>query len=299
MTCIPLAKPYTPSKLQFPVYVSTKYDGVPVRIDISYQPGLGWSHSIRSRQSEPVYSVQKLVAQFVHQYATEADILGLPRPVTFVGEVIQRGNWFAPFKDTSGIVRRQYDQSDLLEIKLFDAWYEDGERRVISFRERVDLITKVAHFKLHPWVTSADFHILHTQDQLDSWWTSYERAFPKSEGIVIRNSQDEWNPGKRSWGYQKGVREPTIDLRIVQFEEGAGKNANAVGRIWADYKGTTIGVGPGKLSYDERRELWTKHRDSFLGGPIATIKYKSDPSYAALRQPTFQHWRTDKTEPDA
>jgi len=36
-----------------------------------------------------------------------------------------------------------------------------------------------------------------------------------------------------------------------------------------------------------------------LETPIATIQYKEDASYEALREPTFQHWRHDKDTPDA
>jgi hypothetical protein len=67
-----------------------------------------------------------------------------------------------------------------------------------------------------------------------------------------------------------------------------------VGRIIADFHGTEIGVGPGKLSHAERRKLWV-NREHNHG--VATIKYKRDDSYTALRQPTFQHWRPEKTEP--
>ena len=84
-----------------------------------------------------------------------------------------------------------------------------------------------------------------------------------------------------------------------------------VGRLIVSYKGLTIGVGPGRLTHGERTSLWTcreaylrteqdGHRwKELLPGRIAQIKYKADDSYDALRQPTFQHWRPEKDEPDA
>ncbi len=306
MSTIPLAKPYTPEKLNFPVIISTKFDGVPVRIDMTFVPNVGMTFTIKSRQDETVVSVHSLVAEFAREYVLEMDLIGLPRSISLVGEVIQRNNWHAPFKITSGIVRRQYDQSDLLEIKLFDCSFPVEERRFQSFRERVDMIMKLSQFKLHKFVSAADFHTIQTQEELEKWWKTHETAFPKAEGIIIRNWDDEWQPGKRSWGYQKGVRDPSIDLRIVGFEEGKGKNAGAIGRVIAMYKGVRIGIGPGKMSYEDRADLWREFRNFPASwwtrcgrSQIATIKYKKDDSYDALRQPTFQHWRHDKTDPDA
>ena len=67
----------------------------------------------------------------------------------------------------------------------------------------------------------------------------------------------------------------------------------------ASYKGTEIGIGPGRLTHDERTALWVHFQTGMLHKRMAQIKYKSDDSYDALRQPTFQFWRDDKETPDA
>lgn len=97
---IPLAKPYTPGKLVFPVALSRKVDGVPVKFTIDPRQV---SVKSETRQGKPMPSVGKLLEDFAADYVK----WGLPLPVTFVGEVYQRGNMDADFKDTSGIVRRQ------------------------------------------------------------------------------------------------------------------------------------------------------------------------------------------------
>lgn len=305
---IPLAKPYTPGKLVFPVSLSRKVDGVPVKIIISQTAGV-ISAEFVSRQGNPLLSVEELVCDFMEAYIKE----GLPLPVTFVGEVYQRGNMDADFKETSGIVRRQYDQSDQLAIALFDTdtgivGEHSGQMAysAANFEHRLHFLMYLKQIKLHEWVKPIDQFTVNTIEELESFAASHATAFPKAEGMVARSYTDEWAPGKRTWGYQKVVVDPMIDLRIVGFEEGLGKNANAVGRIIALYKGEKIGVGPGKLSYEERAQLWNLYvngmfidSDANVDIGIAQIKHKADDSYDALRQPTFQCWRPDKDEPDA
>jgi ATP-dependent DNA ligase len=139
-------------------------------------------------------------------------------------------------------------------------------------------------------------------------WKGFQEKFPKAEGAVLHAYGKQWNPGKRCWGTQKLKGEPTIDLRVVGFEEAvseAGEPKGMVGRInvelaRADGTVEIVGVGPGKLTHEERFHLWrtrnsTKVEDMNL---IAEIKYMPDATYGKLRQPTFQQWRPDKTEAD-
>lgn len=290
MSCIALSKPYTPEKLVYPVHVTMKLDGVPVRIDINEHGNF----NVRSRQGKPVPSVWKLVQDFVDQYVQWYDAV---YPVTFVGEVFQRGNSFAPFKDTSGIVRRQDDQSDKLAIALFDVVWPEESTAVWEYRGEF-LWTMYCGFK-YKHVRPMNPQIFLNQSDLEGWAEGFFKAFPKAEGLVIRGHDDVFREGKRSWGYQKMVRDPTIDLWIVGVEEAVDQYGNPkgmAGRLIAMYKGDKIGIGPGKLSHAERATLF----EQFNGDPrMAQIKYKADPSYDALRQPTFQHWRDDKDVADA
>ena len=299
---IPLAKPYTPGKLVFPVALSRKVDGVPVKITFD-----NLSISVESRQGKRVESVTALIQDFREAYLMQ----DLPVPVTFVGEVYQRGNMDADFKETSGIVRRQYDQSDQLAIALFDTdtgivGEHSGQMAysAANFEHRLHFLMYLKQIKLHKWVTPIEQIVVHSVEDLDSFASSFQNAFPKAEGMVARSYTDEWAPGKRTWGYQKVVVDPMIDLRIVGFEEAIsqhGEPLGMVGRLIASYKGSKIGVGPGKLGHNARMQLWTEYcnHGQHMEPRMAQIKCKKDDSYDALRQPTFQCWREDKDEPDA
>lgn len=298
MSTIPLAKGFSEKHLKFPVFLSHKIDGVPVRIDIDADG----NHTIRTRQGKDVPSVRQLVQEFADEFRGNAGLGYFDVPCTLIGEVHQHGDPYADFKDTSGIVRRQDDQSHRLAIGLFEMFTPALQE--VGFERRYEAMLELND--LHGRVNVLWQQRVETLSQLEHHFEDFCNQFPKAEGMVARNWNDPFLPGKRSWGYQKLLREPTIDLRIIRVEEAVDQHGNPkgmAGRLVASYKGTEIGVGPGRLTHDERRELWegwTRTRLT-LHWPnrVAQIKYKADDSYDALRQPTFQFWRDDKETPDA
>lgn len=292
MSTIPLAKGFSEKHLKFPVLLSRKFDGVPVRIDIYSH---GWTSV--TRQGKDMPSIRALVQEFVDRYTDPDDVYDCVTPITIIGEVVQHGNWDADFKDTSGIVRRQEDQSHRLAIMLFECDVQD------TFIERHQWMEDyLSH--IHGRVHVVEQVAVENMEQLQQHQQEFNRLFPKAEGLVARNHDDPWAPGKRSWGYQKLLNEPTIDLFIVGCEEavcgktGAGKGM--AGRLIASYKGEHIGIGPGKLSHAERARIAAENGFGIWNAPrLAQIKHKGDDSYDALRQPTFQYWRDDKFTADA
>ena len=298
MSTIPLAKGLNIDKLNFPVHVSRKFDGVPVRIDITDD---GWS--TQTRQGKPMPSIEKMVDEFCVEFCKFVD----GRPVTLVGEVIQWANPDADFKETSGIVRRQYDQSDQLRIMLFDCEMEPGTEYSERLRWMKETIGGCMYgINLHRRVSVVKSWEVPGAQSLVLLQAELMQEHPGWEGLVARSHDDPWAPGKRSWGYQKMLNEPTIDLRIVGVEEAVDKDGNPkgmAGGLIASYKGNRIGIGPGRLTHAERTELWNGWHKTRLTkewpNRIAQIKHKGDDSYDALRQPTFQHWRDDKSTADA
>lgn len=298
---IPLCQSFDDSKMVFPAYVSEKLDGVPIRVDVWLNPAGVVNAVALTRQGKPVGSVSKDVDIFsgaIEPYLSAGYLY------TFVFEVTHRE--YTAFKDISGVVRRDEPQGGLLfNLFDYDAKPFGQTTGTAKWAHRMFALHNFSHcfpdnFRViqHHKVKSPDALHLFLQNN------PYK---DDQEGWVIRSDSATFKPATRHWDYQKIVRDTTIDLLIVGFEEGKGKNAKAAGRLIAKYKGENIGIGAGKLTYAERAELFNQcavkpHEGQaiFWYTPrMATIKYKPDAAYEALRQPTFQHWRHDKTDPDA
>lgn len=301
---IPLAKPFNKTALQKmggPYGVSQKYDGVPVKVSFDVDDiGLITRLTVESRQGKPLAScnVHAIIFKIGVEQCANSGLRWPEGKYVIVAEVTHPT--IHDFKDLSGIVRsEQHDEHKRLQFNVFDFWHSNGP-------QDYDLRMYVADLLLKRPTMYGRFRLVPT-----AWYSDIEHAIEDAkalsggyaiEGAIIRSGKDKFAPNKRSWGYQKVLTDPKVDLRVHSFEEAtseAGMPLGMVGRINCYYKDKIIGVGAGKLTHVQRTLLWDLHKDRPLYSVIiAEVKYKHDPSYAALRQPTFQQWREDKTEPN-
>ena len=118
-----------------------------------------------------------------------------------------------------------------------------------------------------------------------------------AEGLML-NLADAPYEFKRSKNILKVKVMQTVDLRIVGFEEGQGRNAGKLGALLVEYKGNTVGVGSG-FSDHEREFIW-KNQSMYLD-KICEIQYfeetKNKDGGVSLRFPVWKHLRLDKDEP--
>jgi hypothetical protein len=297
---------YTPAKLGKNVYLSEKLDGVPIRVDLRVNP-FGEHVSIvsaRTRQDEDPLSchfiITKLiqrVSKFLAERNSTVKQAWANKVITFVGEVTHET--YTAFKDTSGVVRTQSPQTGLI-YNVFDFNISGDD---LPFERRLFVLQQVLPYNTQEVRVIRQFAI--DKADVNTRFEEFMQRRPDAEGMIVRDAAGKFEPGKRTWCYQKLLRRPTIDLRVVGFEEAtteASEPKGMVGRVLISYKGEVIGCGPGKLTHAERTALWNDFITRGIGcleTPIATVQYKKDESYAALREPTFQHWRLDKDTPDA
>ena len=302
MSTIPLAKPFDPAKFKGRVLISEKLDGVPVRFDFTFN---GPTNPV-SRQGKSVTSLDHIHAELSRQWekvSKETRTIGALNAVV-VGEVTHTE--FKDFKDISGAVRAN-KQDDRLRLNVFDGYLNTPED---GFFQRIMDLSRWLGTDWSKVVRVVPQKLLDPDEDIETaakvFLESLDKVFlRKPEGLIFRDATATFKPGTRHWDYQKYVVDPTIELRLHSVVEGKGSHAGSVGRMNFWYKGEIIGVGPGKLTHAERRIMWQSWKNSPFAaysrgsGPIATIQYKRDDSYDALRQPTFQHWRNDKDTADA
>lgn len=116
------------------------------------------------------------------------------------------------------------------------------------------------------------------------------------EGLMV--NLDVPYQRKRHRGILKVKRFYTMDLPIINFEEGTGRLAGTLGALVVSFKGSTVSVGSGFT--DEQRAHFWKHREDLLG-VLCEVKYK-EISYdkktgaESLQFPIFVMLRTDKSD---
>ena len=119
------------------------------------------------------------------------------------------------------------------------------------------------------------------------------------EGVMI-NICDALYEFKRTTNLLKVKKMQTMDLQIVDFEEGSGKYANTLGAILVRYKnGNVVKVGSGFTDW-LRSEIWN-NRSKYLD-VICEIQYFEETTNQdggeSLRFPIFKDFRYDKVEAD-
>lgn len=93
------------------------------------------------------------------------------------------------------------------------------------------------------------------------------------EGLMIKSvdSAYEW---KRSKNLLKLKLMDTADLRVLSVIEGNGMGAGAVGKLVCDYKGTTLNIGTGRMTMEEKINYW-KNPNLIIGKTIE-VNYQAE-----------------------
>ena len=115
------------------------------------------------------------------------------------------------------------------------------------------------------------------------------------EGVMI-NICDAIYEFKRTWNLMKVKKMNTLDLEVVDYEEGSGRLSGTLGAIHVRYKNSNIvKVGSG-FSDELRKQIW--NHDIMIVGSIVEIQYFEETTNAdggiSLRFPVFKDFRPDK-----
>ena len=119
------------------------------------------------------------------------------------------------------------------------------------------------------------------------------------EGVMINVCEAPYE-FRRTWNLMKVKKMNTLDLEVVDVEEGSGRLAGTLGALHVRYKnGNIVKVGSG-FSDDIRASIWANPH--LYIGWIAEIQYFEETTNAdggiSLRFPVFKDFRPDKLTPD-
>jgi len=110
------------------------------------------------------------------------------------------------------------------------------------------------------------------------------------EGAMVKSPDAVYKFG-RSHDMLKVKSFIDIDLEVIGFKEGTGKNVGKLGAVWVDHNGVEVKIGSG-FDDEQRVEIWN-NKDDFLG-MTAECRYQEETEDGSLRFGTFVCWRLDK-----
>lgn len=115
------------------------------------------------------------------------------------------------------------------------------------------------------------------------------------EGVIIRDANGG-HECKRSRLLLKLKYMDTIDLPVIDVDEGSGRNEGRVGALIVEFEGNRVGVGTG-LSDDDRKRFWDDRNE--IVGKTIEVKYQAvthdKDGKPSLSFPVFVRVREDKT----
>jgi DNA ligase-1 len=205
------------------------------------------------------------------------------------------------YKETMKIVRTKDKEKHGIKMLVFD-WMPAYDFK----RQQCDLTYSLRRAYLDKLFHDTDLKYFETLPMLyvgseTSKITEIleEQVANGEEGIMI-NVMDALYEFKRTNNLLKVKKMQTMDLEIIDFEEGEGRLAGTLGAILVRYKnGNVVKVGSG-FSDQLRKEIW-QNRNSHLG-TICEIQYFEETTNAdggeSLRFPIFKDFRHDKMEAD-
>ena len=229
-----------------------------------------------------------------------------------------------PFQQLSRRVQRKYDIEKMtkeipIRMYLFDLAYLDKKSFLNESykvrREKLKDIVKIIEGK---------FELSHSliPKNLEEANGFYQKASIEQEGVMVKNLQAKYQPGRRvgQWLKVKPILEP-LDLAIINGEWGTGKRSNWFGSFTlaclksenSDKYLTCGKLGTG-LSDEQFEKLTKKLKDLVIKGSGREVKLKPEviievgyeeiqksPKYEsgyALRFPRLIRFRPDRDKPN-
>jgi DNA ligase-1 len=204
------------------------------------------------------------------------------------------------YKQAMKITRKDGEKHGV-KMKVFD-WMPVSHWKMqycpLSWNER--RATLEILFKKDPYVYFELLPVLYKGSDTSMITKFLDEAIADDQEGVMINICDAPYEFKRTTNLLKVKKMQTMDLQIVDFEEGSGKYANTLGAILVRYKnGNIVKVGSGFTDW-LRSEIWN-NRSKYLD-VICEIQYFEETTNQdggeSLRFPIFKDFRYDKVEAD-
>lgn len=192
------------------------------------------------------------------------------------------------FRLTSGIINQEDADKSSIQFVIFDILPKEeflrGESR-LRYKERMKKLIGLADiidvFNIRSLSVVDILYSGTDQSAIDVY---LERMVNEDkEGLML--NRDAKYRRKRHNGILKIKRFYTVDLRIIDVEEGTGRLNGALGAFVVKYKDNILHVGSG-MTDEQRRTFW-EERESLIDRVIE-VKYKEESRDKGTGKPSLQ-----------
>jgi len=273
-----------PKKITGDCVVEYKYDGVRAIVIVKNDAA-----TIYSRNGKQLTNFPHIEEAFSHKMFNN---------LVFDGEVMS-----ADFQSLMKQVHRKEGvETQDAYFALFDFLPIDefrtgsGTLPLIKRKELLKGFEHSGHFK--DCIINTKYQVINIEDDADKFKEINNEAIEKGyEGIMVKPINGMYEC-KRSYGWLKMKPYIEVTLKVIDIEEGTGKNEGSTGALICEGtdegKFIKVNVGTG-LSDDLRDDIWN-HADSVVGQLVEvradaiTISQDSEDEYS-LRFPRFKCFR--------
>lgn len=233
--------------------------------------------TVLSRNGKELYNVDHIINElqvYASNCVLDGELLGL--------------NW----NETASVAKASKNQQvntnlifnvfDILSLNEWDS--KQCNRTLLTRKETLQyLIPKLQYTKIVPYIPINDME--------QGWKQAQLYREQGLEGAVIKRL-DSLYSFDRNKDWLKLKFTDTIDLEVVNIEQGTGKNANRLGALICQLpNGNKVNVGGG-YNDEQRDQIWKERKEVI--GRVIEIKYQDKTKDGSIRFPVFVRFRDDK-----
>lgn len=290
-------------KVKFPAYVQLKLDGMRFNAIVK-----GNTVEFRSRNGKeltipnPSFAIPFI--KMAEHYKVDMVFDGELLIADFAGKPVNRqtGNGILSksIKGTMSEIEADNVRATLWDAIPFESFTAGIDKEPYKVR-LAKLSNSISHVN-GQYTQFRHYVSLVWNKEVDNIYTA-QKIFEKflsegQEGTILKVKDGIWE-GKRSKEQIKFKGELECDLKVVDWEEGTGKNKGRLGALVCESSDGVISVNVGSGYTDEQRETYTKK----VIGKIVTVKYnariKDKSGVESLFLPVFIELREDKDKAES
>jgi len=268
---IPTCENYDPRRIDYPVIVQPKVDGIRCLVVVSHD-------GVKMLTRNAI-----VIAQFSETAQAPRGLRHIAGRMLCAFNGVYDGELFVGSFEATISAFRSGNWPDSTVLYLFDV-----ERSTVAhpdmhlnLRLRFVPILSTAYGR----VTTLRGTLCVNESEVDA---EFNRALADGyEGIVIKRCD-----GTRADTWMRRKTSQDVDMRVVALNEGAGRNAGMLGSMVCELNGARTNVPAAAMPPEQRRAVW-ESRSEYLGCTVQ-VRCMGITARGRLRQPVFERFRPDK-----